>query len=561
MTRPFRGRVRLGVIATLAVLLCVLVGCVAVAPGPTGSGSSRTTELPAADIAATPRDALATGGELRIATATLPEQWNPWHVTAAFDPARSILDAVSPRFFTTDADGNAHADLNFLAAEPVATGTPLVVRLRLNPKAVWADGTPITWADVAAPIAACRQPQFPCANAAAVAQVASVTRGQDDFEAVVRFIGSYAAWREAVAAPGRAALLGDPNSFAWPAPTLRGEAGPYLVDRYDPATRQVRLVPNPRWWGTAPALSSIVFRSLSVAEAVAAFSNNEVDVLPAELDRDTTARARGVVDATLRQAAGPDQRTVLLNTERGVLADLTVRQAVLAAVDRDALRRADLTGLETTGVSWPGSCVGNRLVRSDEIGYRDNSHTTGALPDPAAARTALGNAGWVVGADGIRTRSGQRLSVPYLVDSGSAASARAAATLADQLATVGIELVVEAVPTASFTERLVTGRYGMATTTVPAAMNGDQFYLSGSRANLTGIAVPALDEQLLAMGVAGDDQQRRAAANRADRLLWEQAATIPLHLVPQNVAVRRTVANFGAFGRASVDWTLVGFRA
>lgn len=573
VTRPLRGRavrcgpvgrdaVRPGVVAAVAlVVLCLVTGCFALAPTPLTDTSSRAATVPVVDIAPVPREDLAPGRQLRIAVASLPDQWNPWHVQGAFDSLRPIIDAASPRFFTTDADGNWHADPNFLAGEPVAAGTPLVVRLRLNPKAVWSDGTPITWADVKAPIEACRNQQLPCADGVGATHVASVTRGRDDFEAVVRFRGAYGQWREALQAPGRATLLSEPNSFAWPAPDLRGQAGPYVVDRYDPATRQVRLVPNPRWWGPAPALTAIVFRSLTADEAIAAFVNNEIDVLPAELDRAATERVRGVVDATLRQAAGPDQRTVLVNADRGALAEVAVRQAVLAAADREAIRRSDLAGLEVSGIAWPAASHGNRLLLPHRAGYRDNSDATGPARNLDGARTLLEKAGWLPGPDGVRVRGNQRLSLNYVTDGGSAVSGADAAALAVQLRAVGIDVQVETVPTADFSDRLVTGRYGLATATLPARVDGAQLYASTSRSNLSRVTLPALDEQLTAMMVAADDQQRSAAANRADRLLWEQAVSIPLYLVPQNVAVRRNVANYGAFGAASVDWTLVGFRS
>jgi len=544
-------------------ILVLAAGCAALVSRPRPDTAARVATVPASDIAPSARETLTPGRELRVAVASLPQQWNPWHVRASYDSLLSVTDAVSPHFFTVDADGQWHANPNYLDGEPVAAGTPLVVRLRLNPKAVWGDGAPITWADVKAPVVACQKtdPVLPCADAESAAHIASVTRGRDDFEAIVRFTGAYGQWREALRAPGRAALLADATAFAWPAPQLRGEAGPYHVDRYDPATRQVRLVPNPRWWGPAPALSAIVFRAMSAEEATTAFANNEIDVLSAELDRAATERVRGLVDASLRQAAGRAQRTVLMNTSRGPLADVAVRRAILGAVDREAIRRADLSGLATGGLDWPAHTLGNRLLQPGDTGYRNNSGTDGVDFDVTAARTALSDAGWAPGPDGTRHRDGQRLALSFLQDSGSAASAADAAALTDQLRAIGVALTVESVPSAEYVDRLVTGRYGITATTLPANLTAQQLYSSASRTNLTRFGLPELDELLRAMAIATDDQQRSAAANKADRLLWEKAATVPLYLVPQNVAVRSSVANYGAFGRASVDWTMVGFRS
>ena len=74
---------------------------------------------------------------------------------------------------------------------------PQVVTYTINPKAVWSDGTPITWEDIAAQINATsgKDKRFAIASPAGSDRVASVTRGVDDRQAVVTFAKPFAEWR------------------------------------------------------------------------------------------------------------------------------------------------------------------------------------------------------------------------------------------------------------------------------------------------------------------------------------------------------------------------------
>lgn len=42
-------------------------------------------------------------------------------------------------------------------------------------------------------------------------------------------------------------------------------------------------------------------------------------------------------------------------------------------------------------------------------------------------------------------------------------------------------------------------------------------------------------------------------------MIWEEGFSLPLNQRPGNYAVRANLANIGAFGMASADWTKVGF--
>jgi peptide/nickel transport system substrate-binding protein len=51
----------------------------------------------------------------------------------------------------------------------------------------------------------------------------------------------------------------------------------------------------------------------------------------------------------------------------------------------------------------------------------------------------------------------------------------------------------------------------------------------------------------------------RMLANDVDKLVWGEVFSLPLTQSPGDVAVRSSLANFGAAGLADLDYTAIGF--
>jgi peptide/nickel transport system substrate-binding protein len=84
--------------------------------------------------------------------------------------------------------------------------------------------------------------------------------------------------------------------------------------------------------------------------------------------------------------------------------------------------------------------------------------------DAAAAGAALDAAGWALGADGVRARDGQPLSITFLHDTSAGAAGQAAAELATQQWTaLGVDVVDKAQTGAATNETLFgTGDWDVA---------------------------------------------------------------------------------------------------
>src|SRR6266550_2099421 len=92
--------------------------------------------------------------------------------------------------FTFDPQSRPTPNRNFLESGDLTSRAPLqVVTYKLNPKAVWSDGTPITEADFEAQWKANNgtDPAYRNSSSSGYEQIESVTKGADEREVVVTF--------------------------------------------------------------------------------------------------------------------------------------------------------------------------------------------------------------------------------------------------------------------------------------------------------------------------------------------------------------------------------------
>ena len=86
-----------------------------------------------------------------------------------------------------------------------------------------------------------------------------------------------------------------------------------------------------------------------------------------------------------------------------------------------------------------------------------------------------------------------------------------------------------------------------------------QIYKSDGESNFGKIGSPEIDAKIEQTLEQLDPAKARDSANEVDKLIWAEGFSLPLTQSPGNVAVRSTLANFGAFGLADADYTKIGF--
>jgi len=526
-------------------------------PSAGGSAQLGTTD----DINPKDVSALQRGGNLRLGLAAFPENFNPLQIDGNSADTAGMLKSSMPRAFQIAADGSLTLDTDYFTGAELTGTNPQVVTWTINPKAVWSDGTPITWEDIAAQVHATsgQDKAFASASPNGSDRVASVTRGVDDRQAIMTFAKPYAEWRGMLS--GNTMLL--PKSMTATAEAFnKGQlngpgpsAGPFIVTGLDRTAQRIVLSRNPKWWGTSALLDSITFLVLDDAARIPALQNNTIDATGlATLDELTVAKRTSGI--SIRHAPGNSWYHFTFNGAPGsILADKALRLAIAKAIDRQTIATVSQRGLADNPVP-----LNNHVYVAGQAGYQDNSAVVGY--DPDKANQELDALGWRLSGQ-FREKDGRQLVIrDVLYDS---ISTRQIGQIAqNSLAKVGVKLNLDAKGGGGFfSDHINVGDFDIA----QFSWVGDAFPLSGlpqiyasqGESNFGKIGSPELDAKIEQTLEELDPAKARDLANEADKLIWAEGFSLPLTQSPGNVAVRSTLANFGAFGLADADYTKIGF--
>jgi peptide/nickel transport system substrate-binding protein len=204
-------------------------------------------------------------------------------------------------------------------------------------------------------------------------------------------------------------------------------------------------------------------------------------------------------------------------------------------------------------------------------GYSDNAGILSS-PDPEGARKLLDDAGWK--ADGnVRKKDGKPLAIRFVVPTGVASSNQIAELVRVMLDGIGVRVDVLAVPTTEFFKQyIVPGNFELTV----FSFLGKPFPISSSRPsyvsprpgkdggldfqqNFSRIGSPEIDALFDQATSEFDEQKAIDLANQIDAAIWDEVHSLTLYQRPDMAATRSQLANFGAFGFASVVYEDIGF--
>ena len=508
-----------------------------------------------------PRDptTLRDGGNLRFAISSFPANFNVLNIDGNTADVGSIVTPTLPGAFITQADGSLKLNTDYFAAAELTKASPQVVTLTINPKAVWSDGTPITWEDIKAEVEACsgRDKRYLIASRAGFERVKSVTRGVDDRQAVITFAQPYAEWRGMFAGGMQPrSMTSTPDAFNKGQLDAPGpSAGPFIVSRIDRSAQRIVLTRNARWWGRKPRLNSITFLVLDSSAVIPALQNNAIDAAGVSTldDMVTAERTPGVV---IRSAPAPTWYHFTFNGAPGsILSDDKLRLAICRGIDRQAIVNVVQHGLTNDPVP-----LDNHIYVVGQRGYQNNSAPAAYNPDQA--RRDLDALGWKLNG-AVREKDGKKLVVrDVLFDS---PAARQIALVAQQnLAQIGVKLVLDVKAGNGFFNQYVSVgdfdivQFGWVGNAFPLSAL-PQIYTSDGEGNFGKIGNASIDAKIDQTLSELDEGAARELANKVDAMIWREGFNLPLFQSPGDIAVRRDLANFGAPGLADVDYTAIGF--
>lgn len=379
-----------------ATMLCVAL--VAVACSSSDPGGPVQPAPPAV------AEAPVKGGTLVLRLVAEPACFDWFASCGGSSPLRGLLLPHTVAFV----DGK-YAPTSVLASEPVQDkGPPHRLTYRINPKAVWSDGVPITSSDL-------RYTWDQAVNAPGIAnrtgfeQIESV-EDADPKTAVITFKQPYAGWfnpfgtiqgifpKHLLEGKDRTAEMKD--GFTW-------SGGPWKLDRWTKG-QEIRLVPNPNYWAEKPHLDALVFRIIPDAgSGLAAYKSGQVHVIQGVPPEVTLEELQAIPDTTIDTAVTLGVFGLTLNAEKAPLDAVPVRHALAHATDRDALVKQAFGSLmpDVKPVHAMMTPANGRWYMEPFARYKR---------DLARVDQLMRGAGWTRGSDGIWAKSGQRAEIEIL---------------------------------------------------------------------------------------------------------------------------------------------------
>ena len=540
-------------------------------------------------INAQPLSKLKTGGTLLLPIAHEPAQFNPWHRDGNDPEINRMMSTSLPMLLNSDVQGKLTANKNYISSFTQIRTSPQTLRIVLNPKAVWSDGKKIALADFVGMLRALsgKNPNFEIVSSDGYSSIKTITASKNVNEIIVTMSKPYADWQELFSPLLPASLTKDPATFngTWRAKPLVS-AGPFIFDSIDREQGSISWVRNPKWWGAKPLLDILTYRILPTESQLAALINDEISYLDVTDNAAVIRQVRNNSKFTINAVASSEKwEQIAINSKNAILSDLAVRQALVLSLNREALTQVN-TGLF---VSTPLP-KNNRIFAVGQACYKDTAGNW-SRQNIAKADQLLDQAGWTPATNnqekdalgknkvmGMRYYSGparpgilpnQQLTLRFLYPAGNQVRENTALLTQAMLRAkpIGIELQLIEVPADDYFVKyvnptslgfdLTSFSWSSSILPVTGAMN---LYAKASTQNFAKDSIPTkLDALIKKTRAELNPTARCALANQVDTELWENAFNIPLYSWPAASVTMKSLANFGSFGSATIDWTKVGF--
>jgi peptide/nickel transport system substrate-binding protein len=563
--RPRRWRELVGLVSALGAVAVAASAC----GGPSG-GSTTVTYV------------AVTNGAISFGMTGSPTGCNPNTPTGDTPATLTVLGGVLPSPYLIKANGTPDPNSELIeSAEPLSI-SPQTIVYTLNPKAVWSDGVPITADDFKYAWEQQRgNPDGTSTDVTSIAgyrDIASVTGSNGGHTVTVKFKNTFADWQmlfsDLLPAHVMDKVGWNPNCSTV-SPSIDLSGGPFEIGSVSGST--IKLVQNPKWWGSpANARSITVHIASSTAQLASWMSSGFVQVAePATVTPSFLTDMTGLpgVQSDVDTSATQLQLDMASSLEARLSPDL--RYAIALSIDRQ-----DLLNQEA-GWAVPGIAVGDsHIYVQGQQGYKPASTsavptTTIPVPTSSTSTTAIAATGTVnfpvtpvpdqaaafLAASGlVRTPDSpyyhSAFGVPFTlhlaVDQSDPWAASAAPMIRDDLVAMGLDTQLETLNSATAAgEALAGGFADMAVLPVtftpylsqtlawytlllgPAGKNGSQDWTGYDNTPFEQL-VKTASQQLNPDTAAGIYAQ-------ADTQLWDQMVSLPLYAEPAALAWNRSV--------------------
>jgi peptide/nickel transport system substrate-binding protein len=511
------------------------------------------------------------------------QQWNVQDTNGNTFENGEALGVVLPQVFVPQPDFSVRLNTDLVTSAAQTSTSPQTLVYKINPKASWNDGTPITaddfvyyWRtnngkDCPPPPASDSSQTKGCLpqSTAGYDRIKSVTGSDGGKTVTVVMAKPFSDWKSLfgagyplypahVAEKLSGAKTGDAahmtaaqmtqgwQYFQKTPPTKYATAGPYKMQDWadnDHAT----FVPDPKWWGKdKPSLKRLIFKVITDAtQEPIALRNNEVQGIYPQPEVDLVKQIKDIPNVTYTIGNGLSWEHFDLNLHDPVIGKYkALRQAMFTAISvKDIMAK-------TVGQFDPKvKQLGSHNFVPGQAGYQDLVSATGqGSGDLAKAKKYLTDARFTGVGTALKTPDGKTVG-PFncRYTTGNQIRQSECQILQSDLGRLGIKVTIDPIGAADLGTVLAGHQYDIIVFAWVASpfpsSNAQQNWVTGGGGNYGGYSNKKVDS-LVARAVGETDQTKAAALlNQADSIMVNDAYVLPLYQKPTFLAVQDRFAN------------------
>jgi peptide/nickel transport system substrate-binding protein len=483
---------------------------------------------------------------------------------------QEIMNMVWPQAFIVNAKLQPVLNTQLFQSASQTSDNPQTIVYKLNPKAVWSDGTPITADDMIYNWQAqsgnpaytdVGGKPYDTASSTGYNQIQSVVGSDPSGGAAcdpgstadrnvglcpngrtvtVTFKPAFTDWRALytdIVPAHIARTVGWNTGFTGPTQTISGSW--FKIQSYNDG-QSVVLVRNPTYWGTPAKLSKLVFQFFSAdSQLVPALQNGEISIFnPSTLNLSIVQTAAQVPNTTKATLPGLEFEHFDFNQSDPYLAKVQVREAIAHGVNRKAIIQ------RTVGEIAKGiKPLGSRMFMPTQTGFKNVNYAF----SPSTSENLFKELGFTKGSDGYwhpnyGPQKGQDLTFTIQSTTGNSTRAQTEELFQSEMKAIGVKINIQNYDaTTFFGTNLVSGTYQIgefAWVATPFVSANQSIYCSftdmtNCGQNWTHSANSQVDSDMKTGASAPSTTQEATDFNKADSILWHNMVTLPLYQKPQ----------------------------
>jgi peptide/nickel transport system substrate-binding protein len=312
--------------------------------------------------------------------------------------------------------------------------------------------------------------------------------------------------------------------------------GPYRITQTAPGSHVV-LEPNPHWWGDKPHFKRITVRTIENTAALEAnLLSGGIDYIAGELglslDQALAFEKRHGARFDVMFKPGLVYEHIDVKLDNPILQDRRVRQALLYALDREAISKQLFEGKQPVADSFVNPL--DWIAADDLPRYRHDAKRAAALLDEA---------GWNAMRGGVRhNAAGEKLSIELMTTAGNRSRETVQQVLQSQWRRLGVEVRIRNEPARVFfgqtmRQRQFTGLAMYAWISAPEALPRLTLHseeIPRAERNFSGQNYPGFrnaeaDRLIDAIEIEMDRPKRKALWHRLQEIYAEELPVLPLY--------------------------------